>query len=210
MTQKFQSTLVNNTNYKPEANVGFLEKLFELNKEMLSANNRITNPHSYSIKWYEMPAMWRSIYYWNKGDSISMARIYLIGNPFIWWLVLAAVAFFVVYIFLRIVKLEFDILEKQWLKIAILLAYLLNLFTYIFIGRVVFMYHYFPSLVFGIILLCLLFDSRLTNKKSRGRYVYWAIIGLAIFAFIYFSPLTYGWQLDENTYRLLTWLPSWV
>ncbi len=209
MTQRFQSTLFNNTNYNSSVQVGFLEKFVELNKEMLAANSRITSDHPYAAKWYEMPLMGRPIYYWNKADGNLMARIYLIGNPFVWWIILVGIIFFIGALMLWIIKRKWAILKKKEVQIALLIVYLLNLFTFAFISRAYFLYHYFPSLVIGILIFCLLFDKFLVDKKSRGRYIYWTIIGLTIFGFLYFSPLTFGWYLDENTYNLLVWFGGW-
>ncbi len=209
MSQRFQSTLINNVNYKPDVQMGFVEKFAELNKEMLAANSRITANHSYSIKWYEMPIMGRPIYYWNKADGNTMARIYLLGNVFVWWLVLVGMFCLIGIMVFSFVKRRRIYFLKREFIIVLTAGYLLNWLIFAFMSRAIFLYHYFPSLVLGIILFCLVFEKRLVNKKSRSRYFYWVIIGFVIFGFLFFSPLTYGWQLDENTYSLLAWFSSW-
>ncbi len=207
MTQKFQSTLIGNSNYNSSSQMGFFQRFLELNNEMFAANARLNNTHPYGIKWYEMPVIGRPIYYWNKGGENTMARIYLIGNPFIWWMILVGVAAFIGTLIFNLVKRKWVFFKTKEMQIILLVAYFVNWLTFAFMSRVVFIYHYFPSLIFGLILFCLFFEKAFV--RSRMKYMYWVVIGLSIVGFIYFSPLTYGWQLDEQTYNFLVWFNSW-
>ena len=209
MSPAFQSTLINNTSYNPSNNVDFLKKFVELNGVMLSANSGVTANHPYSISWYGMPAMYRAIYYWTKTENGLAARIYLMGNPFVWWPLLISIIVFIAILILKLIKRNFSYFKQREIAVFFLLAYLLNLATYIFIKRAVFLYHYFPSLILGIILFCLLSEKFLV-KNNRPRKLYWLLVALAIFGFFFFSPLTYGTPLDDSAYKLLTWFPSWV
>ncbi len=207
MSQGFQSTLKNSQNYNPDNNVGFAAKFIELNKVMFSANSGITATHPYSISWYYMPTMHRSLYYWTRSNNDgSVSRVYLLGNPFIWWAVLISIIFIGVSITLNIIKREWAWIRRGEILIFLLLAYLLNMATYAFVSRVIFLYHYFPSLVLGILIFCIttqkLFEKR--NKLLIGFLI------LIIASFIFFSPLTYGWPLDSFSYGTRNWLPSWI
>ena len=163
-------------------------KFFQLNVEMYRANQRLTATHPYSSSWYSWSFMARPIFYWVSGDS----KIYLLGNPVIWWASTTAVLLSLMYI-------------SQHRIIKILLGgYVLNLLPFVGIKRVMFLYHYLTALVFAILILVYLIERQKQAKKM--------FIGLAIIsavAFIYFAPLSYGLPLSPQAYNARVWLPSW-
>src|SRR3989338_6046078 len=58
-----------------------VKKFVELNIQMYQSNQRLTATHPYGSRWYSWPFMARPIFYWVSENS----RIYLLGNPIIWW-----------------------------------------------------------------------------------------------------------------------------
>ena len=97
MSLGFQKTLagstVNAEGYKP---LGLMTKFVELNLKMYGANTNLTAGHPYSSKWYSWPFMARPIYYWHEnspGTASQESRIYLLGNPIIWWASTAAIIY---------------------------------------------------------------------------------------------------------------------
>lgn len=166
-------------------------KFVELNEEMYSANQRLTATHPYSSQWFTWPLMSRPIFYWIKGD----ARIYLIGNPAIWWATAAAVA-------IAIGVALSGQGRRLWL--FLLGGYFLNLLPFIGVKRVMFLYHYFASLLFAIIILAYLIDKTKNPKRNFA-----ILLSIAFALFLWFAPLTYGLPLPGNQYELRTWLPGW-
>jgi dolichyl-phosphate-mannose-protein mannosyltransferase len=213
MSQQFQSTLIkeaatSTNNIKEQSNISqsvkasiqnvnklpFLVKFFELNEIMYKANATMNATHSYSSKWYTWPLDIRGIYYWN-GDENRM--IYLLGNPFIYWLGTMSV----------LLCLAWSIKERFRDKLGnfILFGYFLNLLPFMLIGRVMFLYHYFTALIFSILCLGYILD-KIQNKKRKIILVS-AILLVFISSFLYFSPLTYGIK-DANIFNRF-WLASW-
>lgn len=194
MSKKFQSTLENNTLKKNSEieNTNNWDKFIELNRTMYSANKNLTSEHPYSSKWHSWPMMERPIYYWNNTDT----RIYLLGNPLIWWPALLAVVFAL-----------FEFLGKKKRPGTVLLfllgGYFLNWLPFILITRVMFLYHYLTALIFAIMLLAYILDKRKMQKLGLG------IILAASIAFIYFAPLTYGTPLDYVSFENRLWISSW-
>ena len=180
-----------------------ITKFFQLNTEMYRSNQRLTATHPYSSQWYSWPFMSRPIFYWVSENS----RIYLLGNPIIWWGSSMAVLLSLMYIIRhRIIKI-------------LLAGYFLNLLPFIGIKRIMFLYHYLTGLVFAILILVYLieniqpfdkhFGRELSAERLRARKIF---IGLAVasaVAFIYFAPLTYGLPLSPKAYDARIWLPSW-
>lgn len=197
MTPSFQKTLINNT-YSNDATVNksnLIDKFIELNAQMYASNQRLTATHPYGSKWYTWPLMIRPIYYWVKDN----ARIYLLGNPIIWWASTIAILFLIINLWPSIKNAG-----KHKLPLIFLGGYLLNMLPFIGISRVMFLYHYFIGLIFAIIILVYLIDQSKHKKK-----IFFALIALSAISFIYFSPLTYGLDLTSAQYRQRLWLKTW-
>ena len=175
-----------------EHRLSSLGQFIELNTEMYRANARLTATHPYSSSWYTWPFMLRPIYYWNSG----IAKIYLLGNPVVWW----ASTFGIFYVLLSTLGTRNKILY------LISGAYLVNLLPFIGIDRAMFLYHYFIALIIAIIALAYLID----HLKSRTK-VFAGLIALAVISFIFFAPLTYGKpELPQEQFNHRVWLKSWL
>ncbi|MFH1769487.1 MAG: phospholipid carrier-dependent glycosyltransferase [Parcubacteria group bacterium] len=189
-----------------------LKKFIELNSTMLGSNSGLNATHPYSSKWYTWPFMQRPMFYWSDFTSADQApdekdhndRIYLIGNPVIWWGSTFAMLYFIL---IALSELPSVLLKKKktdkfmWILIGV---YIASLLPFIGVSRVLFLYHYFTSLILAIIALAYLLDN-LPNKKR----IIIPFLALSIAAFIFFSPIIYGLTIPEWLYNLQAWFPSW-
>ena len=66
-------------------------------------------------------------------------------------------------------------------------GFLLNFLPFTAIKRVMFLYHYFPALIFSILVLVYLLD-----KERKAGFTLFILILLAAVSFVYFAPVTYG------------------
>ena len=194
MSPAFQSTLLGNDFSLTSDYVrpGFFEKFIEINRAMYSASANMTSSHPYGSSWYSWPLMLKPIYLWfGEFDK----RIYMLGNPLIWWGSLAfTLAAIQVVVILR---------STRWAPGVgfLLTGWALNWFPFSEIRRVMFIYHYLPSLVFSILLV----GSFLNALKSP-------ILPVLFFAFlalclsVYYSLVTYGLSPCWS----ILWMPSWT
>ncbi len=169
------------------------EKFLELNREMYRSNQRLTAGHPYSSQWYTWPLMTRPIFYWVDSGE----RIYLIGNPLLWWMATVAVI-------VALLMLLSGTMPKNTVLPVLLGGYLLNLLPFIGIKRVMFLYHYLTALVFAMLMLAFLI-----SRIEKPRRLWLGIVVLVAVSFLVFSPLTYGLALKPDWYDALVWLPSW-
>lgn len=196
MSQEFQHTLKGNE-YQSDSSLkapSSFGKFVELNVQMYESNQRLTASHPYSSPWYTWPLMQRPIFYWVEGAS----RIYLIGNPIVWWGSTVAVMLILSNILLSGLR-RID-------RTAILLIgiWFMNLLPFIGIHRVMFLYHYFIALIWAILMLAYVVDHTKNVKRVS------IAIGIAaLVAFAFFSPLTYGLPMSEQAYNARAWFPSW-
>lgn len=171
-----------------------LEKVVELNAEMYRSNQRLTASHPYSSSWYSWPFMERPIFYWVHGA----ARIYLLGNPLVWWL--STIAVLVIFINLLLSGLrnhppELLIMAGAWI---------MNVLPFIGIGRVMFLYHYFTALIWAILMLAYVVDRSRNVKRTVL-----VISAAALVLFVFFAPLSYGLSLSDSAYNARVWFSSW-
>lgn len=206
MSVQFQKTLIGNRLSETIQPISFWQKFKELNTAMYKYNAGITATHPYSSRWYQWPLAQKPIWYWNKIVDGTKLNIYLIPNPVIWWLVLITVIYGLIILFFKNLRRKISSLIY-----LLLFGYFLNLLPFMFVSRATFLYHYFPSLIFGILIFVLLCDKFLfaekqkiekpyklkqiesqskTNSKNVLLFVFLLLIVALIFLIL--SPLTYG------------------
>jgi len=172
----------------------FIEKFIELNKVNYYSNIKyLTATHPYASKFFTWPFMIRPIFYWINGD----ARIYFLGNPIIWWLSTLTVFLLIIYIFIK--KL------KDSTANILIIGYFLNFLPFMTITtRTTFLYHYLPSLIFSITIMIYLI-----GKIKYSKIILTVLLISVIAAFLYFAPLTYGFNISSHRYENSIWLDSW-
>jgi len=176
-----------------EGKKNFAEKTIELNKLYYTTNRDHAFEHPYASKWYAWPVMTRPIFYW-AGDN---ARIYLLGNPIVWWgSTLSAVLFFLFFLFRNY--------WKDRIALILVLGYIASFLPFVLIDRVLFLYHYFTPLIFSIVML-----SYIISKEKHANKIYAVLFILAFIAFIYFAPLTYGLKQSPEQYENRVWFSTW-
>jgi dolichyl-phosphate-mannose-protein mannosyltransferase len=212
MSERFQKTLMgsktahNSTLSEPQ----FFEKFFELNLEMYSAHTRMTSEHTYASKYYTWPLMIRPIYYWYQSGGTTPqtdSRMYLIGNPALYWGGTAAILALIVYFFVTLETRKLRTTPNKPAFYFIVIGFLANFLPFIFIGRIMFLYHYAAALVFSIMAIAYLLDL-IPETKRRIRLTILCII-LVTLVFYYFSPLTYGRALTPGEYESHVWFSTW-
>ncbi len=203
MTQEFRKTLTGSTDSTNAdiKSLNIFQKFRELNVQMYKSNATLTASHPYSSKWYTWPFMIRPIYYWNNSANGQQSRIYLLGNPVIWWASTVAMLYLLIGVFYGLYRG----VRPKLLPVLLTGTYLLNILPFIGISRAMFLYHYFIGSILAIIALVYLID-RLENKKRA----FVALLVASVAMFIFFAPLTYGLPLTEKAYHLRNWLPSWI
>ncbi|HUO75447.1 MAG TPA: phospholipid carrier-dependent glycosyltransferase [Candidatus Paceibacterota bacterium] len=170
------------------------DRIVQLNAEMYRANATLTATHPYSSLWYTWPMMARPIFYWVSGD----ARIYLLGNPVVWWLSTIAI------ITALVTVLSLGVIRAPPTLLIIAGAWLMNMLPFIGITRVMFLYHYLTALIWAILALAYFADQLKRPVKTML-----AVSGLALVLFVFFAPLSYGLPLTDSEYNARVWFSSW-
>ena len=200
MSLSFQKTLLENKvskNVKPLSN---WQKFIELNNKMYFYNASIKEGHINGSKWFQWPFGIEPIWYWTKTDNIGQqsANIYLFGNFLIYWIIIISI----IYSFFCFLKKEKREKMPDFLWVC-LIGWVSNLFPYLFIKRVAFLYHYFPSLLFGILIVSILYDRIYFKLKEKGyrkieNFIYFGFLFSVFSVFLILTPLTYGFFIPSK------------
>lgn len=162
------------------------------------------------------------------GWTDDVPRVYLIGNPVLFFANLAVTALFVVYVAIDAVltkrrccpELLGEIRERKRLMLRasawLLLAWALHYVPFWFMGRVLYFHHYFPALLFHCMFTAVVADyffawlGRCLRRASITAVLIWASIAVLMGTFIWLAPVAYGMTgpVDAATARY-QWLPTW-
>lgn len=160
---------------------------------MIATNYGLGATHPFSSPWWSWPFMSRPILYWVEAD----AAIYFVGNPVVWWgaTALAVGAFW-------------QLLRhgRSWQRSRLTATLLccagvgLSFLPLIGVPRILFMYHYLPTLVFTMLLGLLWLDKTKFVRSGhilKQRPIYYGVLVALVAGFALLSPLTYGWHYSE-------------
>ena len=176
---------------------GYAQIVLENQKFMFTYHSGVTAEHPYASRWYQWILDIRPILYYLKyypdGTRSSFGAWV---NPVLCWAGLLAL-FVLVYMALA---------RRDKKAGFLLIGYLAQLLPWVFISRITFEYHYFPSAVFLILALGYVFS--LMGRQERWRVL--GLTGLSVALFVLFYPALSGLRVDNSAASaLLQWLPTW-
>ena len=161
----------------------------------------LDSTHPYSSKWYEWIIMKRPIWYYSgKVTDTIKEGISAFGNPLVWWTGIPAV----IYTIYKAVK------YKDSNAIFLVTGYFAQLIPWIFVDRVVFIYHYFPCVPF--LVLCIGYSiSELYKRSEKTKYAAIVYAAAVIGMFLMFYPVLSGMSVNSAMVdKYLRWFSSWV
>ena len=168
---------------------------------MLTYHQGVHTPHPYQSNWYQWILDARPILYYQDFSTPGMRGIFAsFNNPLVSWAGL--LAFFAVAV--QMVR------RKCGKALFIVLATLSQLVPWTAIGRVLFAYHYFPTVLFLCFAIAYLMDDMLNRKREWAGLAVYGFTGCAGLLYAIFYPELIG-ILVPNWYAtyFLRWFPSW-
>lgn len=178
--------------------VDSISKVFQQMKDMYGYHSTLTETHPFTSKWFTWPIMQKPVwYYLGYLGSTMRGTISGIGNPAVWWIGIIGSIFALISMFIKRDK------ENAYIVLFILCSWL----PYMFIGRVMFMYHFFPTLPFWILAIVSLMKFLTEKIKNNSIYVFY--IAVVILFFTYFYPAVSGMPVSNNYLDTLLWFSTW-
>lgn len=188
-----------------DADAGLLTRMLENQRTMFDYHSNLNATHPYSSPWYTWPLMERPIWYYSGIVTDTLREgISAFGNPLVWW---SGIPAFAITLFTAIKK-------KDNVSVFLVIGYLAQYIPWMFVTRITFIYHYFPSIPF-VVLMIVYSLIRLKNffKLSGKKYIF-AVSLYAAFVFglfILFYPVLSGEPVDAGFVdKFLRWGKDWV
>jgi len=211
---------------------GFVSKFIESHQVMIQGNAGMKPKEG---EWTSKPWEWPVNY---KGQWFSAGeehRVYLLGNPVIWWgniiLMFAFGAVLMLYYFRsqrgytepeeKVSMRETTVTATSWL----FLGWCLHYVPFYTMGRILYFHHYFPAHFFacclsGVITDYLIAEASSAVSKRMKNVVFHTLLGLvvalSVWGFYIFAPLAYGMGVhtgygreDNSTLHSLRWVDAW-
>lgn len=169
----------------------------ELQWQMWWYHSHLRATHAWASRWWSWPLLIRPVWYYVEYGEETVANVFALGNPLIWWIFLPAMVLLII---------EWHKRRYQTIAIGlVLLGFFGQWLAWYFSPRISFLYHMLPSVPFG----CLAIAYMLKQWQSRRRLVVWAYLALVLLSFIFFYPQYAAWPISRTYEALHYWLPTW-
>jgi predicted membrane-bound dolichyl-phosphate-mannose-protein mannosyltransferase len=178
-----------------------LSMVFRYSGNMLRYHETLTATHPFSSPWWSWIFMLKPVWLYNLNNPFdnTVSNIVAIGNPAIWW---ASIPF-LIFVAWRWLK------EKDSTARFITVAFLLQLLPYMFIGRILFLYHMFlnvPFMIFAIVYGL----NILWYKNNKYKYIVVAYFAAVLLLFVYFYPILAAYPASQQFTDAHKWLSGWI
>ncbi len=185
--------LVYIASYIPMFTTGHSFSIFiEMQKQMWWYHTSLRATHPYTSTWWSWPFLVRPIWLYTSGKvGETIANIYAMGNPVVFWFGLGAV----------VVTGVKGLMEKSKKLILVAFAYLIFFVPWALSPRIMFLYHYLPSIPF------LAIATGYVLRKHRELVAPVIIVGLV--TFIYFYPHLTAMKVPAILDSSYYWFDSW-
>lgn len=210
----------------------FLEILVESHIVMIRGNSGLKpKDNEMNSKPWHWPLNYQGLRF--SGVNETEYRVYLLGNPVVWWINLLSLALYLLMVPVVSIALQRGVLlapkRREQSEVLLrgggllLLGWLLHYAPFYTMGRVLYYHHYFPAMLFstmltGITLDILLKCSDLLLPPPYCEWLQKAGGGLLLLSVVYsfylFHPLSYGMtgplsHEPRSTMAGLKWMESW-
>lgn len=170
------------------------EEFVHLQQQMWWYHTGLTATHPYSSPWWSWPLNLYPVWYFVESQGERISVIYASGNSVLFWTSLAAIILSV-----------WEVIKKRSEGLLIvLLGFLIFWIPWAFSPRIMFLYHFAPSVPFMSLALGYWLTRALGDKDSKKVAVLVLILILIFFIFLF--PFLTGLFLDKDFLDLFFYL----
>ena len=180
---------------------GLIAQMLKNQETMFSYHSQLKSTHPYSCTWYNWPTMYRPVWYYSRHVSDTVSEgISAFGNPLVWWVGVPA-AVYMLYLIWK---------KRDKKAVFLFIGYMAQYLPWCLITRTTYMYHYFPSVPFVVMMIGYAIYKLVDGKPKRRMAAYFyvaAVIGL----FLMFYPVLSGYPIEKQwVFDNLQWFDTWV
>lgn len=167
---------------------------------MFRYHSQLVAEHYYSSPFYEWPVIWMPLLDANDMvNATDVSAVSCMGNPAIWW----AGIFCEIFVLIRFIT-------KRDKKAGFLLvSYAAQYVPWMSISRITFIYHYFPSILFVILMMGYTIDC-IVKRFKWGKKAAVIYLTAAVIVFFLFFPVVSGFPVNKEWGLKLRWLKDWI
>lgn len=177
-----------------------ITKMITGTKNMISYHSGLNATHSYSSKWYTWPFTIRPLLdAYNVVADDKRSSISTMGNPIIWWFGFLCLIYTTIRIFVK----------KDMKALFLVVAYLTQYMPWWFVSRICFIYHYFPSSIFLIVIIGYTMKT-ICDEHKWGKCVVYGFLGAATALFFIYYPAISGMPVKYDYLKALSLFESWT
>uniref|UniRef100_A0AAQ5Z4D4 Protein O-mannosyl-transferase 2 n=1 Tax=Amphiprion ocellaris TaxID=80972 RepID=A0AAQ5Z4D4_AMPOC len=202
-----------------------------INPKLPNISLSVLKPHFLEILLESHIVMIRGLRF--SGVNETEYRVYLLGNPVVWWLNLASLGLYLIMVAVASVTIQrgFSLGPKRIEQSQVLmrggglllLGWLLHYAPFYTMGRVLYYHHYFPAMLFSSMLTGITVDILLNSADLilQPPYSDWmqrvgqmVLLLSVLYSFYLFHPLSYGMtgplaHEPGSAMAGLKWMDSW-
>jgi len=166
---------------------------------MLRFHSGLTAGHPFSSAWWTWPLMLRPLWVYVGNFADTTSYIASLGNPALWWAGIPAM----------IATIWLAVKRRNRIATFILIPFLAQWLIFALIGRVLFIYHFYPNVLF-VTLAVTLWIEWLWSRYRWGRRAIVGYLALNVAGFVLFFPVISGLPMAESYWDALRWMVNWV
>lgn len=176
-----------------------LQAIIDYNLNMYNYHSGMTQTHAYSSQWWSWPLDMKPMGYYKHSEDGFISSISAFGNPAIFWLGIIAIGYLLVSTIRKIT------IEKSIILFGFSALYL----PYIFVGRLMFIYHFYYALPFLMLAIIYMFKDMIAlTKYTYGVFIVYLLVVVGLFLLFY--PVISGHQMtSEYVNHYLKWFDAW-
>lgn len=186
--------------YNDGSERGLFGRMVASQQTMYSYHSNLVAEHPYSSTWYEWPTIARPILYYNEDIGNNLHEgISSMGNPAIWWVGIAALLF-MFYLFIK---------KKDRMSFFFIVGYFAQYMPWMLVSRCTFIYHYFPSVPFLVMMIGYSMYV-IIKEKPKLKPVVFVYLFVALALFVLFFPVISGYPATLEYAKYLKWFSRWA
>lgn len=144
--------------FRDYENNGLFARMLQNQVTMFNYHSTLDATHPYSSPWYQWPIIARPIWYFSGQPGETLREgISAFGNPLVWW---AGIPAFL-YMLWRLAN------YRDRTAAFLTIGYLAQYLPWMLVTRITFIYHYFPSVVF--VVLMIVYGLMCWQQNTAGR-----------------------------------------
>lgn len=173
------------------------DQFIELQRQMFWYHSHLVATHDYSSPAWSWPLnLYPVWYYVQYHDNGLISNIFASGNPILFWLGVGGILITLYDLLLILLKKTNPHLKDSY--IIVLLGFFIFWLPWIFSPRIMFLYHFSPSVPF--LSLCLGHQINLITQEKKSRFLGITVLLLILLGFILVYPILTGLPMQKEIF----------